>query len=123
MKKHIGLLAIRLLFALLISKTLAFSHIHWGETYPGDGQQAFGFVIAFALLGLAVAAAYFVVGCIVHAALRRKTMMPVLIVDVIMALTLISILTVGGIKAHYGETKPNFPRPGSQNSRHFLAPP
>ena len=107
MKKHIGLVAIRLLFAFIIAKTLVFSHLHWGEPYPGDGQEAFGFVIAFTLVGMAVAAAYFVVGCIVQAVLRRKTMKPVLIVDVIMAMTLISILTVAGITARYGETKPN----------------
>jgi hypothetical protein len=109
MKKHFGLVAIRLLFAFIIAKTLVFSNIHWGETYPGDGQEAFSFVILFALLGLAVAVAYFVVGCIVQAVLRRKNIMTVLIVDVIMALALISILAVGGINAHYENADPKQP--------------
>jgi len=106
MKKHVGLVAIRLLLAFLISKTLTFAHVHWGETYPGDGQEAFSFVIIFMLLGLAIAVTYFVVGCIVHAVLRRKTMVTVLIVDVIMALALISVLAVCGIKAHYENAEP-----------------
>lgn len=115
MKKHIGLVAIRLLFAFLISKALAFSHVNWGEAYPGDGQKAFGFVVAFALIGIAVAVVYLVVGCIMHAVLRNKTMRTVLLVDVIMALTLISILALCGVNAHYDNAQSNQQVEGLRN--------
>ena len=107
MKRHIILIAVRLIFAFLISGALVFSHVHWGGTNPDDGQQAFGFVVMFTMVGFAAGILYLAVGCTVHAILRKKKLKPIVITDVVLAFVLIGLLTAAGITAHYEDTEPN----------------
>jgi len=62
MKRHILLVLFRLLLAPGVVYALPVSHLKWGEHYPGDGQQAFGFIIMFFVVGFAAAAVFIGLG-------------------------------------------------------------
>lgn len=72
MQRHILLILGRVLLAAAVLLALPYSHVQWGATYPGDGQQAFGIGIMLTLLGAAFASAHFLAGAVVQFGLRRK---------------------------------------------------
>lgn len=55
MKRHVLLALFRVLLAIGVMFALPFSHMQWGEAYPGDGQEAFGFIVIFTLIGFVAA--------------------------------------------------------------------
>jgi len=71
MKRHVMLALFRLLLAVVVAYALPFSHIWWGESYPADGQHAFGFVILFTIIGIAAAAVFIGLGSLGQFLLRR----------------------------------------------------
>jgi hypothetical protein len=116
MKRQFVLILIRLLLAILVVCALPFSHLTWGEKYPGDGQQAFGFVMTFAVIGIAAAALYFGLGSLSQFLLRRRAVRYSLLVDLGLFVLFAGVLAYGGVTARYHDTQPNKP-PGA-NSRH-----
>ncbi len=58
MNKHVLLVVARLMGAIAVALALPLAHLHWGEVYPGDGQQATGFIIIFMLIGAVASGIY-----------------------------------------------------------------
>ena len=114
--KPLGLILVRLLLAMLVVCALPFSHVTWGERYPGDGQQAFGFVMSFAVIGVAAAALYFGLGSLSQFFLRRRAIRFSLLVDFGLFVLFAGVLAYAGVTARYHDAQPNKP-PGA-NSRH-----
>jgi len=116
MKRQFVLILIRLLLAILVVCALPFCHVTWGERYPGDGQQAFGFVMVFAVIGIAAAALYFGLGSLSQFFLRRRAVRYSLLVDLGLFVLFAGVLAYGGVTARYHDPQPN--KPPAANSRH-----
>ena len=124
MKRHALLILLRLLLATGIMYALPFAHMNWGEPYPGDGQQAFGMVAVFTLIGTGFASAYFAVGAFVQFLFRRKSWRWTVVTDAGIFLVLGGLLTYGGVTARYSEDgEPNGAANGSQPIRSETNPP
>jgi hypothetical protein len=97
-QRHIALVVLRGLLCIPLARALSAAHEKWGQPYPSDGQQAFGFIVIFMMIGLVVAAAYFVLGCAIQYLLRKRVALWTVGFDVVMALIL------GGTLVHMGMT-------------------
>ena len=116
MKRHFVLVLVRLLLAVVVVCALPFSHVTWGERYPGDGQQAFGFVMAFALIGMAAAALYFGIGSLSQFFLRRRAVRYSVLVDLGLFVLFCVVLVYGGLTAQYHDAQPSHPAGGNARS-------
>ena len=85
----------------LVAAALPVSHTTFGETYPGDGQQGFGFIIMFAIVGFGAAFAYLVAATVAHFLVRRKALRTRLWVEAGVLLAFLGTLIYAGITAHY----------------------
>lgn len=94
---------------------MPYVHIRWGEPYPGDGQDAFGVVVIFALIGLGAAVCYFVAGCILQYLLRKRRAIWTVAADLTLAFILAGALGYMGLTAHYEDTPP--PKEVEQRTR------
>lgn len=103
--KHFVLILVRLLLAMVVVCALPFSHVTWGERYPGDGQQAFGFVVAFAVVGMAAAALYFGLGSLSQFLLRRRALRYSLLVDLGLFILFAGVLVYGGVTTRYHDAQ------------------
>jgi len=97
------------LLAAGVVYALPFAHMKWGETYPGDGQQGFGFIVAFLLIGFAAAAVYLGFGSLSQFLLRRRSVGYTLLVDLGLFALFVGVLVYGGVTARYGDAQPNQP--------------
>jgi hypothetical protein len=107
MKRHVLLALFRLLLAAGVVYALPYSHSQWGESYPGDGQQAFGFIIIFTVIGLAAAIVFVGLGSIGQFLLRRRTARFTMFADLGLFLLFVGVLIYGGITAKYNDTQPS----------------
>jgi hypothetical protein len=107
MKRHILLALFRLLLAVGVIYALPFSHTKWGETYPGDGQQGFGFIIVFILIGLVAAAVFVGLGSLVQFLLRKRPVRLTVFADLGLFLIFAGVLIYGGVTARYHDSQPN----------------
>jgi hypothetical protein len=106
-QKDFGLLffvGARLAGILLVAAALPFAHVMFGETYPGDGQQGFGILIQFGLIGVAAAFAYVVIATIGHFVVRKRSLRAKLWVEAIIFLVIFLALAYAGVTAHYRNT-------------------
>jgi hypothetical protein len=101
MMTHILLVMARAVAAVGVLYSLPYSHMKYGEPYPGDGQQAFGFIVAFFLIGFVAAAAYFALACTFHFLLRKVRRRYVLTSDGVLFTAFVSVLTYAGVTATY----------------------
>ncbi len=106
MVKHTSLILLRLFFAYIVFRAMAFAHVRSGAQYPGDGQQAFGFVAFFLVLGAVAALIYFVLGSMLQFLRRRKSGYSILLVDALLCLLFAGALTFAGATANYTQTPP-----------------
>jgi hypothetical protein len=104
-QRHIALVMFRALLSFFLAQALPNAHMKWGEPYPGDGQQAFGFIVIFGLIGVAVAALYFGLGCLLQYLLRRRVALWTAFVDFAMAVILAGVLVHMGVTARYGDAE------------------
>ena len=116
MKRHIMLAALRGLLAVGVLMALPVSHLKWGQPYPGDGQQAFGFIVIFFGIGLGAAFLFFVLGSLAQFVLRKRLARCTMFADLALFLLFVGILIYGGVTAKYqdtmqksGVTEPVFP--------------
>lgn len=109
MKRHLPLVLLRMLLAIGVAVALPYSHEKWGETYPGDGQQAFGFIIIFAAIGVGAAALFLLFGSVAHYHLRRKRVRMTLFTDLALFILFAGLLVYGGVTAKYSDAKPSPP--------------
>ena len=110
MKRHLTLVLLRVLLAAGIVYALPFSHMKWGEPYPGDGQQAFGMIMIFTVIGMVFALVYFAVGAIVQYCLRWKPPRWTAFFDFALFMLLAGLLAHGGVTARYsGNGEPDAP--------------
>lgn len=105
--QHALLVLIRLVGAVLIALSLPYAHATWGETYPGDGQQAFGFIVIFMLIGEGAGILYFVSASVLHFLLRRKRFQWILLFDLVLISMLVLLLSYAGVTAKYEDTSHN----------------
>ena len=101
MTKHILMVVGRIVAALVVCCSLAYSHMKWGEPYPGDGQQAFGFLLVFMVIGLVAAVVYFVLGCTLHFFFRKRRALYVLLSDSLLFAIFAGLLVFAGVAATY----------------------
>ena len=106
-KRHVLLAIFRVLLALGIVYALPFSHARWGAPYPGDGQQAFGFVVIFILIGLLAAAVFVGLGSLGQFLLRKRAARFTAFADAALFLVFSGFLILGGVSARYRDTPPN----------------
>ena len=85
----------------LVAAALPVSHTMFGEHYPGDGQQAFGFIIMFGVVGFVAAFIYLATATLAHFIVRKKSLRARLWVEVGVFAVFIITLVYGGITAHY----------------------
>lgn len=100
---HIALVLQRVVLGLVIFFVMPFAHVTWGEQYPGDGQQAFGFVIAFGLIGGCAAVIYFIATSILHYVWRKRSWRKIALVDGSVGAIAAVALLVAGVTATYKE--------------------
>lgn len=104
MKRHTLLFLLRLALAAGVLYALPYSHMTWGEPYPGDGQRAFGMILVFTVIGLILAAVYFCIGTGIQWGLRRKPAWWTMCSDLAISILLAGLLTYGGATAHYSDS-------------------
>jgi len=85
----------------LISVALPLAHEYWGEEYPGDGQQGFGFIIIFLMIGIGVGAFYIVLATVLHILLRNKRFRWALLCDSVLIAVLVLLLGYTGVTVQY----------------------
>ena len=107
MKKHLPLILVRLAIALCVALALPIAHMRWGQEYPGDGQQAFGFIAVFCVIGMGAAASYLLATSTWHFFRRIRPRFSILLADIILGVFFIALLVYGGIKAAYSDSAPN----------------
>jgi hypothetical protein len=107
MKRHVLLALFRLLLALGVAYALPLSHARWGERYPGDGQQAFGFIIIFFVMGLTAAAVFVGLGSLGQFLFRKRSARFTVFTDLALFLAFTGVLIYGGMSARYHDTQPN----------------
>jgi ABC-type Fe3+ transport system permease subunit len=103
-KRELGFLhflVARLAGALLVAAALPVAHLNFGEMYPGDGQQEFGFIIMFTIVGFGAAFVYLMAGTLGHYLVRKRPLRTKLWVEVGVLLIFLIPLVYGGITAHY----------------------
>jgi|ERR1043165_1857366 hypothetical protein len=86
---------------VFVAGALPHSHITFGERYPGDGQQAFGFVITFMVIGFVAALVYFAVAKLVHFLFRKKSLRARLCAEAGVFAFFFLTLVYAGVTAHY----------------------
>ena len=86
---------------VLVAAALPIAHAMFGERYQGDGQQAFGFIIMFGVVGFGAAIVYLVAATVAHFIVRKKSLRTRVLVEVGVFAAFIIILVYGGITAHY----------------------
>jgi hypothetical protein len=97
---------LRLLLSIGIVFALPFSHAKWGASYQGDGQQAFGFVIIFTIIGLGAAALFAVLGSLGQFLLRGRLAWLTILTDLGLFLLIAGVLVYGGVTAKYNDSQP-----------------
>src|SRR2546430_978279 len=95
------LLMARAIGMALVAAALPVAHTTFGETYPGDGQQGFGFLIMFGVVGFGAAFVYLVTATVAHFIVRKKTLRTRLWVEAGVFLAFVVTLIYAGITAHY----------------------
>ncbi len=101
MKRHVLLALLRVLLTVGVAVALPFSHLQWGEQYPGDGQQEFGFIIGFMVIGFVAACVYFITATVARFIVRKKTLRTRIWVEAGVFIAFFVTLTYAGITAHY----------------------
>ena len=107
MKRHVLLAVLRVALAVGVLIALPYSHMQWGASYPGDGQQASGFIAIFAVIGFVAAVLFFALGSLAQFLLRRRSPPFTVLVDLGLFLAFAGVLVYGGVTAKYNDTPPN----------------
>ena len=107
MKRHIFHALFRTALAVGVLIALPFSHMQWGQAYPGDGQRAFGFIVIFLVIGVVAALLFFFLGSLAQYLFRRRSPLYTVLVDVGLFVAFAGVLVYAGLTARYGETSPD----------------
>lgn len=107
MKRHILLVLLRLLLAIGVVAALPYSHLQWGEPYPGEGQQAFGIIMIFFVIGEGAAAVFVGLGSLGQFLLRRRPVRLTVLTDFCLFLLFTGVLIYAGLTATYHDLQPD----------------
>lgn len=107
MKRHVLLAVLRVALAVGVLIALPFSHMQWGASYPGDGQQASGFIVIFAVIGFVAAVCFVALGSLAQFLLRKRYPRFTVLIDLGLFLAFAGVLAYGGVTAKYNDTPPN----------------
>ena len=94
-------LAARLTGMALVALALPVAHATFGESYPGDGPQTFGFFIMFMVVGFGAAFLYLITATLAHFIVRKRPLRTRLWVETGVLLAFVLTLIYEGITAHY----------------------
>ena len=122
MKRHILHAVLRVALAVGVLVALPFSHMQWGEPYPGDGQKAFGFIVIFIVIGLVAAVLFVALGSLAQFLLRGRSPLYTVLVDVGLFFAFAGVLVYAGLTAKYSDTPPNHALSGPSSSALSLTP-
>lgn len=106
MKQHVLLAILRVALAGGVLIALPYSHMQWGASYVGDGQQASGFIAIFTVIGLVAAVVFVALGSLAQFLLRRRSPRFTVLVDLGLFLVFAGVLVSGGVTAKYKDTLP-----------------
>ena len=84
-----------------VAAALPVSHWMFGENYPGDGQQALGFMIMFGVVGFVAAFIYLAAATLAHFIVRKNSLGTRSWVEVGVFAVFVITLVRAGITAHY----------------------
>ncbi len=101
MRRHVLQIAFRVALAIGVAAALPYAHLQWGEAYPGDGQQASGFMLIFVLIGCVAAAVFVAAGSLLQFLLRRRRPAFTVLSDVVLFLAFAGTLAYAGLTAQY----------------------
>ena len=101
--RHALLVLVRLALGACVLVALPVSHAQWGEPYPGDGQQAFGFIVIFMAIGFVAAFFFFALGSLAQFLLRSRAARYTVLADAALFATFAALLVYGGVTAKYGD--------------------
>jgi hypothetical protein len=104
MKRHLALLLLRGVLAVVILYALPEVYMRWGEPYPGGGPKGFGLVLFLGLFSAAAALAYFLIGAVVQFCLRRRPPGWTAMTDLGLFAIISGYLVVAGLSIHYRQT-------------------
>ena len=107
MKRHVLLAVLRVALSVGVLIALPYSHMQWGASYPGDGQQASGFIAIFAVVGVFAAVLFAALGSLAQFLLRRRSPRLTVLVDFGLFLAFAGVLVYGGVTVKYNDTPPN----------------
>lgn len=79
------------------------SHAHWGQSFPGDGQQAFGFVIIFGVISIIAAFVFFFAGTLAQIVFRRRPPRLTVLTDIALFVLFAGVLVYAGVTATYSD--------------------
>ena len=91
------LLVVRIVGMGSVAAALPVSYILFSRQYQGDGQQVFGSLIMFGVVGITAAFIYLAVASIGHFIVRKKPFMTQCRVEVGIFLLFIVVLVIGGV--------------------------
>jgi MFS family permease len=94
-------LAARAIGMALVAAALPVANTTFGESYPGDGQQAFGFLITFMVVGFGAAFVYLITATLAHFIVRKKTLRTRWWVEAGVLFAFVGTLIYAGLTAHY----------------------
>jgi hypothetical protein len=77
------------------------AHLQWGNSYPGDGQQASGFIIVFAAIGLVAGAIFLLIGSLGQFLLRKRPLPFTVLADLGLFLAFAAVLVLAAVSARY----------------------
>jgi hypothetical protein len=86
---------------------LPLSHLHWGESYPGDGQKSIGFIMIFMVIGSLAAILFVALGSLAQFLLRKRSSLYTALVDVGLFVAFAGFLVHAGVTAKYSDSSPN----------------
>ena len=94
-------LAARLAGMVLVAGALPVAHATVSENYSGDGQQGFGFLIMFMVVGLGAAFIYLIAASLAYFIVRKKSLRTRLRIEVSILLVFVLTSIYGGVTSHY----------------------
>jgi hypothetical protein len=101
MKRHALLALLRLVLTVPIAYAMPMAHFWWGQDYPGDGQQGFGFIVIFAGIGIIAAFLFLFVGTLLQILFRWRAPRLTVLTDITLFVLFAGFLVYLGIAVEY----------------------
>lgn len=104
MRKHLSLIALRLIIAYAMIPIIPRVHVQWGHQLRTDDQNAFGFIPVCFSFSLVVTFLYFLIASSLHFFHRQRSWLAIFGIDSFLGACFIGLLSYEGAKVtHFKE--------------------